>query len=789
MAGRVSDTSGLPSAPVAKSANWLWRLLHRPVRPLQPSEIPTDQLIQTIGTVVVGLRPDHTIFEWNREAERVYGYTRAEALGRNYLQLALVPAVRAAVAADIRKVLDGQPTRNFENDVLHADGVSKRYLAWNVTRVLDNTGTPMGVIAAGQDITERRMADERFRVLFERSTDAHLLFEESGVIDCNRAAVDMLRCSSKRELLGRHPATFSPDLQPDGRSSMEKSLEMDAIARRDGYHRFEWTHRRVTGENFPVEVTLNPVTLNGRNCLLVVWHDITSRKQSEAALAAARDAAVAGAQAKTEFMASMSHEIRTPMNGILGMTELLLDTPLTGDQRELAETAHASARALLVILNDILDFSKIEAERLQIETVTFDLRQLVEETIDLLAPQAADKGLTLVYGLDRRAPRLVIGDPLRVRQVLLNLLSNAIKFTRTGEVCLKVFVACDEDAVQLRFDVIDTGIGIPETGQGRLFQSFTQLDASTTRRFGGTGLGLAISRRLVELMGGRIGVASRPNQGSRFWFTLRLAVHDVENELPPARPLANRRALVVEPHPVVQRLIADVLEDLGARVVAINSVEHLSKTDWDVVVVDATSLPDVGPGRHATVVLGARPSDREPLTGATYLPRPVREGSLRRTLLAHLTAPDVAPTVATPGLSTSRGRVLLAEDNAVNQRVAQRLLQKLGWDVGVVGNGEEAVAAVAGGGWDAILMDCQMPVMDGFEATMAIRTIEGEGRRVPIIALTAEALAGDRERCLKSGMDDYLSKPVRAEQLHAALERWVPRAPVEPSDLLHSTHR
>ena len=282
---------------------------------------------------------------------------------------------------------------------------------------------------------------------------------------------------------------------------------------------------------------------------------------------------------------------------------------------------------------------------------------------------------------------------------------------------------------------------------------------------------------------------ARSIHGSRFWFTLRLAVHDVENELPPARPLANRRALVVEPHPVVQRLIADVLEDLGARVVAINSVEHLSKTDWDVVVVDATSLPDVGPGRHATVVLGARPSDREPLTGATYLPRPVREGSLRRTLLAHLTAPDVAPTVATPGLSTSRGRVLLAEDNAVNQRVAQRLLQKLGWDVGVVGNGEEAVAAVAGGGWDAILMDCQMPVMDGFEATMAIRTIEGEGRRVPIIALTAEALAGDRERCLKSGMDDYLSKPVRAEQLHAALERWVPRAPVEPSDLLHSTHR
>jgi len=772
-----------------RSAHRLRRLLQWLVPSLRPSEVPTDQFIKTIGTVVIGLRPDHSIFEWNPEAERVYGYAREQVLGRNYLQLALGPEVREAVAADIRKVLSGQPTRNFENDVLHRDGITKRYLVWNVNRLLDNSGAPVGVIAAGQDITERRMADERFRMLFERSTDAHLLFEESGVIDCNQAAVDMLRCASKEEIFGRHPATFSPELQPDGRRSMEKRLEMDTIARREGYHRFEWVHRRATGEEFQVEVTLNPVILNGRHCLLVVWHDITSRKQTEAALAAARDAAVAGAQAKTEFMASMSHEIRTPMNGILGMTGLLLDTPLTGDQRELAETAHASARALLVILNDILDFSKIEAERLQIESVTFDLRQLVEEAIDLLAPQAADKGLTLVYGLDSRTPRLVIGDPLRLRQVLLNLLSNAIKFTACGEVCLKVFAAREEDSVQLRFDVIDTGIGIPEAEQGRLFQSFTQLDASTTRRFGGTGLGLAISRRLVELMGGRIGVASRSEGGSRFWFTVRLPTHVVDGELPPLRPLAGGRALVVEPHPVVRRLIQDLLRDLGARVVAASSADQLPKHDWDVVVVDAASLPAVPPGRHATVVIGARPNDRASLTGATYLPRPVREGPLRRTVLAHLTAPDVVPVAAASGLSTWRGHVLLAEDNAVNQRVAQRLLQKLGCDVVVVGNGEQAVAAAASGTWDAILMDCQMPVMDGLEAATAIRGMERNKRRVPIIALTAEALAGDRERCLRAGMDDYLSKPIRVEQLQAALDRWIPRAPVEPSEQLQSTHR
>ena len=786
MARRVSDTPAPASARGDGSIRWLRRAVRRLIPALGPPQIPTDQLIQTIGTVIVGLRPDHTIFEWNREAERVYGHLRDQVIGRNYLQLALPPEVQGLVAADIRKVLAGEPTRNFENEVIHRDGATRHYLVWNVTRVLDHDGTPIGVIAAGQDITERRMAEERFRVLFERSSDAHLLLADQGVIDCNRAAVDMLRCASKAELLGRHPATFSPDLQPDARCSMEKSREMDAIARREGYHRFEWMHRRVTGEDFPVEVTLNPVTLNGRHCLLVVWHDITSRKQSEAALAAARDAAVAGAQAKTEFMATMSHEIRTPMNGILGMTELLLDTPLTGDQRELAETAHASARALLVILNDILDFSKIEAERLEIETVTFDLRQLVEEAIDLLAPQAADKGLTLVYGLDRRAPRLVVGDPLRLRQVLLNLLSNAIKFTSTGEVCLKVFVAHDEDAVQLRFDVIDTGIGIPQAGQARLFESFTQLDASTTRRFGGTGLGLAISRRLVELMGGRIGVASQPGEGSRFWFTLRLLIHPVDSELPPARPLTGRRAHVVEPHPVARRLIEDVLRDLGASVVARDVA--VPADDWDVVVVDAAAAAGVRPGRLATAIVGVRPSSGVALPGATYLPRPIREGTLRRTLLAHLTTPDIAPAAAIAGLASPRWRVLLAEDNPVNQRVAQRLLQKLGCEVVVVPNGEEAVAA-ASSTWDAILMDCQMPIMDGFEATTAIRALEGDTRRVPIIALTAEALAGDRERCLRAGMDDYLSKPVRAEQLQAALDRWIPRAPAEPSELLQSTHR
>ena len=734
---------------------------------------------------MVGLRPDLSVCEWNREAERVLGHARAAALGRNFLELAVPPALRDAVGAEIRHVLGGAGPRSCEGEVIGPAGRGRRHVTWTFTRTDDEAGRPVAVLASGLDVSERRIADERFRVLFERSTDAQMLSLGGRIIDCNQTTIDMLRCRDKADVLGRHPAAYSPELQPDGRPSTEKSAEMAAIARRDGFHRFEWLHRRTTGEDFPVEVTLSPVGVDGRDCLLVIWHDIAARKQTEAALSAARDAAVAAAQAKTEFMATISHEIRTPMNGILGMTEVLLETPLTGDQRELAETAHASARALLVILNDILDFSKIEAERLQIEHVPFDLRQLVEEAIDLMASQACDKGISLVYCVDPRAPRQVVGDALRLRQVLLNLLTNAVKFTMEGEVALKVLVDHDEEAVQVRFDVIDTGIGIPAGEQRRLFQAFTQLDASTTRRFGGTGLGLAISRRLTELMGGRIGVDSPQAGGSRFWFTVRLPKVLAQSGLPARRPLLGATAAVVEPHPLVRRLAACVLDELGAAVTAVASRAMLPPGDWDIVVAD--SAVDAGTGRHATVLFGTRP-DEASSSAATYLPRPIREGSLRRTLLAHLPASDAQPVTAPAEAAAPQGLILLAEDNIVNQRVAQRLVQRLGYHVVVVANGEQAVEAAGRQRFDAILMDCQMPVMDGLEAARAIRRVEAPCAHVPIIALTAEALAGDRERCLQAGMDDYLSKPVRGDELRATLARWMAGSRDRP-DHLQATHR
>lgn len=657
-------------------AVWAFRvMLFRSLRRLdEAGERSTAQerrlrnILDSAADGIVTIDQRGIVREYNRAAEGVFRKSAAEAVGRPLAEL-LAPELadhqafldrylRTGVAAIIGKPRTIQSHRRDGSPLVVQLAVS--------AVIEDGEHYFTGIV---RDVTDIREAEERFRTLFQRSGEPHLLFGASGLVDANDAALALLGASQLEDVRGRSIEDLAAPVQgPEATSSSEFLRGFEKVAREEGVARLEWTAKTLQGTPVPVEMTLTLIRISEGDALLVAFHDITERQRYEHDLRSARDAAETATLAKSRFLAMMSHELRTPMAGMIGMVELLGDSALSAEQKRFVTALDSSAKSLLHVLNDVLDFSKIEADRLVLEEVDFDPLATVRDTIELFANAASRKGNEIRISCSDRELPSVKGDPTRLRQLLFNLVGNAVKFTERGTVTVGVSSRPSPlpGEVFLRVEVRDTGIGIPADVLPTLFRPFQQADNTTTRRFGGTGLGLAICRRLAEAMGGMIGVESESGRGSNFWFELRLK--------------------------------------------------------------RATSAP----ADHAAATPGSAP--------ASLASRPLR--------------------------------ILVAEDNAVNRLLISTRLRRAGHDVVLVEDGVKAVKAVREGDFDLVLMDMQMPELDGAGATRQIRGFEGSRGRIPIVALTADALPEFREQYMQAGLDDYLTKPVDWNALDRVLARF-----------------
>ena len=763
-------------------------------------------IVESSNDAIVSKALDGTIQTWNSGAERLYGYTAAEMIGHDVTRL--LPPDRLDEEKNLlARVTRGETLPQHETRRMRKDGRIIE-VSLSMAPMRDDDDRTIGASTVAHDITARVKAENRLRVereqlemIMSAAADPFFSMDADGVIkEWNRQAEQVFGWP-REQIVGRNVADTV--LPPRYREGLERFLE----------GRWDWLLDRPTemlarhhdGRELPIELTMWRIRHDGSAHLHAFARDISARLETEQALAEARDQAIETARLKSQFLASMSHEIRTPMNGVIGLTSLLLGSTLDDQQRRYVEGISTAGSALLSVINDVLDFSKLEAGKVLLDHTNFQLRHLVDDVVALVAPPGTARTVTVTGDCDPRLPETVSGDAAKLRQVLLNLAGNAIKFTAYGNVSITVTPDAGRqagpDGIPVRFEVRDTGIGIDRREQEKLFEPFTQADAGTTRRFGGTGLGLAISRDLVELMGGNIGVHSEPGQGSTFWFTVTLRPARAGVDVASSHALDGLRVVIVDEDETDRAVLADQLAAWSMQATGVGSSEAAYQIlrdaaatgrPIDLVIQDvrtaglSTPAPEGTPVPKTILLTNdptALPSEPDPQAMAAAFTKPLRQSQLYDALVGVL---DVAESPAeTPSLPpTGRGHVLLVEDNEINRTVALGILANVGYSADVAVNGREAVRMAAARDYQLIFMDCLMPEMDGFAATAEIRRQEGPGRHVPIIALTASALAEDRARCLAAGMDEHIAKPLVPAQVAAALAKWAIPATAAGSGVL-----
>lgn len=787
----------------------------RAIRLSVESEARSRDLFDEAPVAFHELDAKGTITRVNRTELTLLGYAKEEMIGRPVWEFIVEDDAAKTVAAEIS---GAAPLESTPRTFRKKGGGRVPVLVRNKL-ITDSTGQQSGMRSMLQDISalkrievDLREAEEKYRSIFENAIEGIFQSTQEGsYMSVNPALAEIFGYASPDEMIGS-VTHIARQLYVDPNRRQQFAAIM---AEKGAVKDFESEMRRKDGSVIWVSERARAVRdIDGK---LLYYEgtieDVTARRDAEGTIRQARDAALESVRLKSEFLANMSHEIRTPMNGIIGMSGLLLDMQLSPKQRDFAQTISTSAESLLTIINDILDFSKIEAGMLTFEQIDFDLATVVEGSVELLATRAASKNVELAALISSNVPYALRGDPGRLRQVLTNLVGNAVKFTAAGEVVVRVEVIDDADRdVALRFRVSDTGIGIPAEVQGSLFQAFVQADGSTTRKYGGTGLGLAICKQLVHQMGGEIGVESQPGKGSTFWFTARLAKQTGKAAVRARRgELEHKRVLIVDDNATSRQILHHLTNGWGmADQQAATAIEALTLLGraaargqpFDAVLVDA-EMPGMSgfdlartiksdPRLQAPKLIMLTSLDRRDDTDLlrevgvdAHLHKPVKQKALcdclggvlsagreSREVMAGLVVLDQRRPSA-PVKNTPKLRILVAEDNVVNQKVTLHQLQKLGFLADVVENGRAALDALEIAPYDLVFMDCQMPELDGYAATRELRQWERGGRKTWVVAMTANSLQGDREKCLAAGMDDYVSKPVKMETLQAAIDRFL----------------